>query len=168
MIRAATAADIPDIARVHVEAWRQTYAGHVPDTLLAPERVAFRAAMWTAILAGGEGPHLALVASDDNGAISALGLFMPASEAPAGWDHEIRSLYLLRHVQRRGLGRAMLAQGRDWVRARGGRNLMAWALATNTGAQDFYRATGAVEIARREVHAGTAMLAEIGFGWDPA
>jgi GNAT superfamily N-acetyltransferase len=167
VIRRAVAADIPDLARVHVEAWRQTYAGHVPDALLAPERVAWRAAMWTAILAGGEGPHLALVAPDDSGAIAALGLFMPASEASAGWDHEIRSLYLLRHVQRRGLGAAMLAQGRDWARARGGRNLMAWALAANAGAQAFYRATGAVEIARREVPAGTAMLAEIGFGWDP-
>jgi hypothetical protein len=62
VIRRAVAADIPDLARVHVEAWRQTYAGHVPDALLAPERVAWRAAMWTAILAGGEGPHLALVA----------------------------------------------------------------------------------------------------------
>ncbi|MBN9325044.1 MAG: GNAT family N-acetyltransferase, partial [Delftia acidovorans] len=75
---------------------------------------------------------------------------------------------LLRHVQRRGIGAAMLAQGRDWVRARGGRRLMAWALAVNTGAQDFYRKTGAVEIARRNVPAGTAVLAEIGFGWDPA
>ncbi len=167
MIRAAVAADIPDLARVHVDAWRQTYAGHVPDALLAPERVEFRARMWTAILAGGEGPYLALVATDDGGALAALGLFMPATEAPAGWDHEIRSLYLLRHVQRRGLGAKMLAQGRNWVRARGGCNLMAWALDANTGAQDFYHATGAVEIARRVVPAGTASLAEIGFGWDP-
>lgn len=166
MIRAAAAADIPDLARVHVEAWRQTYEGHVPEALLAPDRVEFRARMWTAILAGGEGPYLALVAPDDGGALAALGLFMPASEAPAGWDHEIRSLYLLRHVQRRGIGAAMLAQGRAWARARGGRNLMAWALEANTGAQDFYRATGAVEIARRVVPAGTASLAEIGFGWD--
>ncbi len=168
MIRQATAADIPELARVHVEAWRQTYAGHVPDVLLAPERVEFRARMWTAILAGGEGPYLALVTTDDAGALAALGLFMPATEAPAGWDHEIRSLYLLRHVQRRGLGRAMLAQGRDWVRARGGRNLMAWALDANASAQDFYRKMGAVEIARRDVPAGAATLSEIGFGWDPA
>ncbi len=168
MIRQATAADIADLARVHVEAWRQTYAGHVPDALLAPERVEFRARMWTSILAGGDGPYFALVAPDDSGALAALGLFMPATEAPAGWDHEIRSLYLLRHVQRRGIGAAMLAQGRDWVRARGGRRLMAWALAANTGAQAFYRQTGAVEIARRSVPAGTAVLAEIGFGWDPA
>jgi len=168
VIRAASAADIPDLARVHVEAWRQTYAGHVPDALLAPERVEFRARMWTAILAGGEGPYLALVAPDDEGQIAAFGLFMPATEAPAGWDHEIRSLYLLRHVQRRGLGAAILALGRDWVRARGGRRLMAWALDANTQAQDFYRATGAVEIARRVVPAGSAKLAEIGFGWDPA
>ncbi len=167
MIRAAKAADIPDLARVHVDAWRQTYAGQVPEALLAPDRLAWRAAMWTAILAGGEGPYLALVATDDAGALAALGLFMPATEAPAGWDHEIRSLYLLRHVQRRGIGAAMLAQGRAWVRARGGRNLMAWALAANAGAQEFYRATGAVEIARRVVPAGTASLAEIGFGWDP-
>ena len=166
MIRAATAADIPDLARVHVEAWRQTYAGHVPEALLAPDRIDFRAALWTAILAGGEGPFLALVAPDDSGAIAALGLFMPASEAPAGWDHEIRSLYLLRHFQRRGIGRAMLAQGRDWVRGRGGRNLMAWALDANTQAQDFYRAMGAVEIARRSVPAGAATLNEVGFGWN--
>lgn len=168
MIRAAVAADIPDLARVHVEAWRQTYAGRVPDALLAPERVEFRARMWTSILTGGEGPYLALVAPDDNGALAALGLFIPAREAPPRWDHEIASLYLLRHVQRRGLGRAMLARGRDWVRACGGCNLMAWALAANTQAHEFYRATGAVEIARRAVPAGTAMLEEIGFGWDPA
>lgn len=159
-------ADIPDLARTHVAAWRESYSGLLPAGFLARLSEDWRARWWTSLLAGGEGPALALAAVDGEGAVGGLAVFAPAIEAPPGWDHEIRALYLLRRWHGRGLGRAMLEQGRDWVRARGGRNLMAWVIAGNETAARFYRASGAVDLPMRHVRFGELEIEEIGFGWE--
>jgi hypothetical protein len=49
-IRTATVADAAAIGSVHVEAWRETYVGIVPDHVLAGLSVDGRAAMWGRIL----------------------------------------------------------------------------------------------------------------------
>ena len=49
-VREATPADAPGIARVHVDAWRTTYRGLVPDSYLAGLSYADRQTMWERIL----------------------------------------------------------------------------------------------------------------------
>jgi hypothetical protein len=56
-IRTATVADAPAIGFVHVEAWRETYVGIVPDHVLADLSVDRRAAMWGRILSDPSAPN---------------------------------------------------------------------------------------------------------------
>ena len=49
-IRTAAVADASAIGSVHVEAWRETYAGIVPDHVLGGLSVDKRAAMWRRLL----------------------------------------------------------------------------------------------------------------------
>jgi hypothetical protein len=68
MIRAAAVEDAEAIARVHVAAWAETYAGIAPPEVLARWTVADRAARWHRILSGDPpDPHRAEVAVLDLG-----------------------------------------------------------------------------------------------------
>ena len=63
-IRRAVAADAVAIARVHVESWRSTYAGIVPEEILASLNLDDRAEMWERMLAAEDG--LIFVAEDES------------------------------------------------------------------------------------------------------
>ena len=58
-LRPATEADAANLAQVHVQAWREAYAGMIPDAVLAALNPAQRAAMWRDSLARGTVVHLA-------------------------------------------------------------------------------------------------------------
>jgi hypothetical protein len=49
-VRPAVVKDIPATARVHVDAWRTTYGGFVPDEYLAGVSCARREGMWREVL----------------------------------------------------------------------------------------------------------------------
>ena len=53
MIRPATVADIPDLARLHVQAWGESYAGLLPAAEIAARDIAARTAQWTSTIAAG-------------------------------------------------------------------------------------------------------------------
>ena len=49
-VRGALPADAPAIAKVHVETWRATYAGLVPDAYLVGMREERQTLMWQRLL----------------------------------------------------------------------------------------------------------------------
>src|SRR5262249_37205224 len=68
-IRPAQDADAEAIARVHVEAWRESYRGLVPDEVLARLSVERRANDWRTWLGDADGGPIVRVAEDEAGAI---------------------------------------------------------------------------------------------------
>ena len=78
---------------VHVEAWREAYAGLVPDAVLAASRSASSARRCGAMrLAKGGAVHLA----EQDGAIVGFGSSGPQRDASLPYSGEIRALYVLR------------------------------------------------------------------------
>lgn len=167
-LRAATLDDITALARVHIDAWRETYAHLLPPGFLASLSAATRAQMWLSVLTGGEGPSFVRLAVVDGATLAGFGLFAPRSEVPAGYDGEIRALYLLKKHHGRGIGRALLREGAAWCAEQGHRGLAAWALAGNDSGTGFYRRMGAREIATRDIDIAGTAVPEIAFGWDAA
>ncbi|GMA34908.1 GNAT family N-acetyltransferase [Demequina litorisediminis] len=63
VIRRATVADAPEIARMHVQSWRETYADAVPAAVLAGLDLEARVERWEGILAReGSTTHVATAA----------------------------------------------------------------------------------------------------------
>ena len=54
VVRRANAGDVQAIGRVHVETWRSTYAGLLPDDLLVGMSLEKQSQMWQRMLRGGE------------------------------------------------------------------------------------------------------------------
>lgn len=165
-LRDARPADARAIARVHVEAWRSTYAGMLPDSYLAQLSVARHAGIWKKLLM----PHgdIVVVVEDDEAGIVGFGSAGPLREAerlPGAWSGEVYTLYLLTDWQGCGLGRALLNRLFERLRAQGLERVLLWVVAANP-TRFFYEAMGGRIVARRcEPFAGV-MLDELGYGWE--
>jgi hypothetical protein len=72
-IRLATIDDVEHIARVHVQAWRETYRGLVPDAMLDRLSAEDRAVMWRSAFADPAKAPALLVVEDVNGTIVGFG-----------------------------------------------------------------------------------------------
>jgi hypothetical protein len=98
-IRRANIADADAIAQVHVAAWRETYAGLLPDAMIRRQSVETRRASWTRILGNaGEFPDSAVFVVQAEGPVAGFGSCgaQRAGElSDQGFEGEIRAIYVL-------------------------------------------------------------------------
>ncbi|MET0294294.1 MAG: GNAT family N-acetyltransferase [Phenylobacterium sp.] len=108
-IRAATADDAEQIAKVHVAVWREAYRGVMPDAYLDGLRPEARAPAWREQIADPEARTRTFVAERDG---EVVGFFVcgPA-RLPAPDDHgEMHAINILVTAQHQGLGKRMVAE----------------------------------------------------------
>ncbi len=160
--RYATPADAVALGLAHVEAWRESYAGLVPDTVLTALDPRLRAAMWRDVLAKGGAVHLA----ERDGAIIGFASGGPQRDASLPYSAEIRAIYIRRSAQRRGVGRILMsAVARDLL-ARGHAAAALWVLEGNGSARRFYEALGGQEVARRVEQCDGFSAVGVAYGWE--
>jgi GNAT superfamily N-acetyltransferase len=163
-VRAAGPGDAAGIASVHVDSWRTTYRGLVPDEHLAGLSYARGAAQWGARLGEPAGGTFVYVAEDATGAIVGFAAGGPASDAVAGYDGELHSIYLLAAAQGHGLGRRLVAAVARRLAEQGMGSMLVWVLA-GSPARQFYEALGGHPIAEQPIAIGGAPLREVAYGW---
>jgi GNAT superfamily N-acetyltransferase len=110
-------------ARVHVESWQTTYAGIVPEAYLASLDVV-REGSWREWLGLDVDVFVAEMDGEVVGFIGGGAIREPVEE----FDAELFAIYLLRDVQRRGIGMALLKRLAGSLRERGFGSMMAWVL----------------------------------------
>jgi ribosomal protein S18 acetylase RimI-like enzyme len=104
VIREATAADIPALARLHVTAWNATYA---PFLVKGPG-VALRERQWREAFAKSAAASFCYVVERPDGALVGFAQGGP-SDNPE-FDGELKKIYLLAEYQRLGLGRRLVGR----------------------------------------------------------
>jgi GNAT superfamily N-acetyltransferase len=169
-IRAAIPGDAPAIARVHVEAWRESYRGLVPEHVIEVLSVNRNVGMWAAILAGGHASivhvveRLGIVA--DVPELVGFGSATDARSAELGASGEITAIYLLESVKRLGIGRILLNGLLGALAERGHRSAGLWALVDNHSTRRFYEALGGRPGPPRLVTDGPTDMHEIAYIWN--
>jgi len=163
-IRAATPADAPEIARVHVQAWRESYRDMMPAATLEALSVERNARNWASILDHGE-KNIVLVAEIEAEVVGFGSACLARSEA-LGATGEVTSIYLLDHVKRLGIGRELFASLMRALVARGHRSAGLWVLIDNHGTRRFYETLGGRTGASRIVAGSHGDLHEIAYVWD--
>ena len=162
-VRFAVPGDAPALARVHVQSWKETYRGLMPDDFLesmtSEPRRERRRSLWTQTLE--EGQDSVLVAVEDG---EVVGFASGGLTDFAGYDAELFTLYLRRSAQGQGIGRALMRElARDLV-ARGHQSMLLWVLDVNP-TRAFYEYLGGTVITEKtEVVPGGA-LREVAYGW---
>ena len=164
-IRLAQQADAAALARVHIDVWRTTYAGIVPDEYLAQLSYEQRANWWHRILAPrGNKPPWAYVAEDDEGQV--VGFVSGGFERSGDWLYkgELYAIYLLQEAQGKGIGKQLTLTLVERMIEEGIFSMLVWVLAENPS-RPFYEAMGGQQVREQEITIDGARLIEVAYGW---
>lgn len=162
-VREATLADVQAVARFHVDTWRETYAGLIPERALRAHSYADRALLWQRALAPGSPTSLFLAERD--GALAGFAACGPARDQEPKFEAELYSIYLKAEHQRHGLGKVLFETVRTRLRERGFRTMQLWVLAGNDATR-FYEAMGGTRFVTASFTLGGCELVEHGYGFE--
>src|SRR5574341_178751 len=164
MIREARPEDAPAIARVHVDSWRSTYQGIVPDEHLAALSYERREQGWREALSNPDNPSFVYVAEDEAGQVVGFASGGPGREGHPDYRGELYAIYLFAQSQRQGLGRRLTqAIARQLLNA-GISSMLVWVLAENSS-RAFYEALGGQYLSEKKITIGEKELVEVAYGW---
>jgi ribosomal protein S18 acetylase RimI-like enzyme len=140
-IRRPAAGEAAAMAAMHVQSWRESYEGYLPQVLFESLAAEKRTAIWARQIDNED--RILLTAYDGEAPVAFINAG-PVSEggSPVA-DGEIAALYVLQRLKRQGLGRRLVALASAAWTERGGKALQLGVLAANRPARDFYESLGA-------------------------
>jgi len=161
-IRKAVIADASGIAKVHVDSWRSTYSGIVPDEYLKNLSYESREMMWKKGIPHG---HI-FIAENEEGEV--VGFACGGQERSGEYENfhgELYAIYILKEYQGRGLGKKLVAAVVRQLLGKNITNMLVLVLEENKSCL-FYEALGARKLDSLEVEIGGKTLKEAVYGWD--
>jgi ribosomal protein S18 acetylase RimI-like enzyme len=164
LIREARLGDAAGIAKVHVDAWRSTYRGIVPDKVLKGLSYKKREKERRDALKKNDPKYRCFVAENARKRIVGFIVAGPHRGSTARYDGEIYALYLFKEVQGRGIGKALFLRAAAWLQERGHKAALTWVLKDNHPAKGFYAAMGGAELEAKTIDIGEPLV-EISYGW---
>ncbi len=167
LIRQARATDVPQIARVHVDSWRTTYARIVPANFLESMSYEDFEARWRGWMSQPSRHEIFYVAElppEDRIVGFASGGPRRGEQYPE-FEGELYAAYLLREHQRKGLGSRLIGAVAEGLATQGKSSMLAWVLAENSS-RSFYEAVGGILLGSQEIEIGGVALEEAAYGCD--
>lgn len=164
VLRPAQIDDALAIAHVHVDTWRTTYVGIVPDEKLAGLSYERCQAGWIEHLSNPESGECTFIAEAQSGQIVGFASGGPLREAVAGFDGELYNVYVLKSFQGMGYGRLLVTQVARDLTSRGYHSLVIWVLKDNPACR-FYERLGGRPVAEKVVEIGGKRLLDVAYGW---
>ena len=162
-IRPATADDVPQIARVHVEAWQGSFDGLAPDDYLNSLSIERREQVFAERLS--EPSYKLLVADEPNrGVVGFIDFGTPDFEN-YGYQARVYSFYLLPEFQRMGLG-ARLFENCFRTMAADGYASMCLDTLEMSPYRGFYEKHGGKVVARDSHKLGDVEYPTVIYGWE--
>jgi 3-deoxy-manno-octulosonate cytidylyltransferase (CMP-KDO synthetase) len=162
-IRPAEPADVPRIARVHVESWQRSFAGLAPSDYLNSMSVGKRTRVFVERLT--EPTYRLLVAENGSGEVVGFIDYGKPDFENFGYDARIYSFYLLPEFQRKGVGKRLFSKCLECL-ARDGFGSVCLDTLEMSPYRRFYEKEGG-RIAGRDKHwLGEKEFATVIYGWD--
>jgi ribosomal protein S18 acetylase RimI-like enzyme len=160
MIRPAAAFDVPGIAWVHVQSWRETYVDLLPQSVLDGLSIEARERQWWRTL---EVPTTGVFVVDTPDDVhDVIGFSSVGQSEDERFDAELFTLYVLKSHQGRGIGRRLWDAALVFAQSQGAKNLVLWVLETNPS-RGFYERMGGVLTGRKLESFGGVEIAEVSY-----
>ena len=163
-IRLAQPSDIEGIARVHVDTWRASYRGIIPDSHLDSLSYEQREQRWRDNFAGFAPGTFMYVATDDDNRVIGFASGGPERDSDPAYKGELYALYLLPSCHRHGIGRELTRIVARHLAKQGHSSMLVWVLAQNPS-RKFYEVLGGQYLYDKSVTIGGAELIEVAYGW---
>jgi GNAT superfamily N-acetyltransferase len=164
LIREAAPEDAPGLARVHVDSWRTTYPGILPEDAISSRTLEEREEQWRSNLARPEEGVFHLVAVDSEEGIVGWASGGPDREGDPDYTGELYGLYLLRSHQGRGLCRSLTRRVAEGLQHRSHPAMRVWVLERNP-ARRFYELLGGVYLGEKPYVIAEHTLTQVAYGW---
>jgi ribosomal protein S18 acetylase RimI-like enzyme len=167
-LRLARVEDAPILGDVHVSCWRETYAGLLPEAMLAGLSAERRAAAWADIIgeSGSTGTTVWVAEQEQNiVGFGSCGNQREPSLTAQGFEAEFTAIYILRAYQGAELGRTLMGAMADTLRGQGKGSAALWVLHENTAARLFYERIGGLLVGEKQDVRPYATLREVAYGW---
>lgn len=165
IIRDITYNDVPVIAQIHVDTWRTTYRGIIPDEYLATLSYEKRESGWYQILySAPENGDFIYVAENELGEI--IGFANGGIERTGNsiYKGELKAIYILENSQRKGIGCRLVQTVALKLSQVNINSMLVWVLENNPACR-FYEKLGGKQIYSKQLERSGAMLTEIAYGW---
>jgi GNAT superfamily N-acetyltransferase len=162
IIREAVPSDAEGTAYVHVKAWQTSYGGMIEQSYLDNINYDQRLELRKKILYSEGTLQLIVIFGEQIIGFADAGplrpqpyneQFFPSQEANVKYG-EIFAIYLLAEHQRKGLGKKLYQECRQWFKAQSYDHFVTWGLANNTRARRFYESEGGELIGETIVNIG--------------
>ena len=163
LIREADKSDAFGIARVQVDAWRNTYKDTVPNDYLASLNYEKRTGRWRQILALNEN-NFTFVAETFDEKIVGFASAGETEEPDANFAGELIAIYLLEEYQRQGIGKLLVEAVAQRFLQQEISSMLVWVLAENPF-RAFYESLDGEYISEKQTEIGGASLVEVAYGW---
>lgn len=161
MIRPATPADAPGIAYVHLQSWRETYVGMVPQAHLDKLDLGARTERWTRQLTAGA---VTTFVCEVDGKIVGFVCGGKPQQLELGFTSELHAMYLLKSHQGKGWGRKLFDRFRESMKTEHYSDLYLWVVRENPTAH-FYQKMGGEKRQSKNVEIGGQPVVEDLFLW---
>ncbi|HEY1197845.1 MAG TPA: GNAT family N-acetyltransferase [Thermoplasmata archaeon] len=167
-VRSAVLADLHGMARVHVNGWKTTYRGMVPDELL--DRLTGEGDIARGFGSGlkerrpGAEQFVALTPPEE---IVGYAHACPNREPDSDFTGELEAIYVLKSYQGRGVGTVLVREVARHLVNTGKTSMIAWVLPQNPYRR-FYERLGGALVGKRvsQPHRlGVGPMPEVGYGW---
>ncbi len=159
--------DAAAIARVHITAWRATYAGMLPDTYLVQMSARQLQQHWRRILSCQDRQERVVVAAAEGGGrrkVVGFGSCGSSRFRSLPYTGEVYTLYLLPDWQGMGLGRPLLQSLFATLLRSDCTGAVIWVLSANP-ARYFYEALGGRRVAERQEDFSGTRLPVTAYAW---
>jgi ribosomal protein S18 acetylase RimI-like enzyme len=155
MVRDARPEDAAAIARVHTRSWQVAYAHAFPAEALAGISVERRTDWWAQRLAATP-PRAALLVAEAAGEVRGFAS-VGAARDDGEMLGELYAIYVDPDHWGAGLGRALITEAEERLRAAGFAEAILWVLEDNPRTRRFYEAAGWTHDggSKRDTHLGT-------------
>ncbi|WP_274365313.1 GNAT family N-acetyltransferase [Paenibacillus thermotolerans] len=164
-IRRAVLQDAEAIARVHVDSWRTTYKGIVPDEYLNSLSYKERTERWVNTLKRTD-TNVVFVAEDGDGSI--VGFCSGGKERTGKFgeaEGELYAIYILEAHHRKGLGKKLVRALAEQLNGDGYQSMLIWVLEKNRS-KYFYENLGGTFALTKSIEIGGSTLVEAAYRWE--
>ena len=164
IIRQATLEDAAGIARVHVDTWRTTYRGIVPEDYLTNMSYEESEKRWAARLNDSEGKTCIYVAEDEAGHIVCFVSGGPDRDNDPVYKGELYAIYILQAQHGEGIGRRLTLALVEGLLQMGLDSMILWVFAVNP-ARRFYEALGGQLVKTNQFEISGVTIDEVAYAW---
>jgi ribosomal protein S18 acetylase RimI-like enzyme len=165
-IRSATLDDVKGIARVHIDTWRSTYRGIVPDDYLDSLSYENRADSWKKrIEEAAEGKWFIYVAVNENKQVVGFISGGPNRTDDPIYKGELYAIYIVQSCHGLGIGRKLSLALVKSLLTTDIASMMLWVFEKNTSARRFYESLSGQFLRSNWFDISGVSIEEVAYGW---